>query len=83
MNIERFLRRSEVIERVGLSDTTIYNLEINGNFPKRIALTPRCVAWRESEVQAWIESRIKSPVQLAPHPDQSLRKRKFHFSSGR
>ena len=76
MNIEKFLRRDEVIGRVGLSDTTIYNLEIAGKFPRRIVITPRCVAWRESEIQAWIESRIKCPAQLAPHPDQAMRRRK-------
>ncbi|MBM4264265.1 MAG: AlpA family phage regulatory protein [Deltaproteobacteria bacterium] len=73
MSYETFLRREEVISRVGLSDTTIYNLEISGKFPRRIAITPRCVAWRESEIQAWIQARIDRPVQLAPHPDQSLR----------
>jgi prophage regulatory protein len=70
----RFLRRRELIAKVGLSDTTIYMLEKAGKFPKRIAITPRCVVWDEDEISSWMSERIARPASLAPTPDQSTRK---------
>lgn len=57
----RFLRRPEVERRTGLARTTIYLLERAGKFPQRHTLTPRCVAWLESDVDQWIRERIQSP----------------------
>ena len=51
------LRKSEVARRVGLSPVTIWRLEKEGNFPSRVQLGPRCVGWKEEEVDQWIESR--------------------------
>lgn len=42
---------------VPLSERTIYNLEKKGEFPKRIVLTSRCVAWESTEIDNWIEER--------------------------
>jgi prophage regulatory protein len=63
----RILRRPQVKERIGLSDTTIYE-KINPNskqydptFPKPIKLgdgkNPP-VGWIESEIERWIASRV-------------------------
>jgi prophage regulatory protein len=70
----KFLRRRELIAKVGLSDTTIYMLEKAGKFPKRIVITPRCVVWDGDEVDSWMAERIARPATLAPTPDQSTRK---------
>lgn len=53
---ERILRRHEVRERTGLSNTTIWRLEKQGKFPKRRKLTPSnngAVGWLESEIARW------------------------------
>lgn len=42
---------------IPLADTTIYELEKAGKFPKRVYLTARCVAWELSEIEAWITER--------------------------
>ncbi|MCK2116545.1 AlpA family phage regulatory protein [Pseudomonas juntendi] len=39
---------------VGLSRTTIYRLEQQGQFPKRVKLGSNSVAWRMSEVLSWM-----------------------------
>ena len=70
MQIRRVIRRPEVLERTGLSATTIYKLERRGEFPAHFMLTPRCAAWDEAEVNAWIEARRAAPAKL----DTSLRK---------
>lgn len=56
----RFLRLADVRARVPYSRSTIYQLVAEGKFPKPIRLGERAVAWLESEVDAWIASRIES-----------------------
>lgn len=57
---ERLLRLPEVRKMTGLGTTKIYELEAQDppQFPRRVKLTPRSVAWPESEVALWIEARI-------------------------
>lgn len=54
---EQLLRMPEVRRAVGLSRSTIYDLEARGLFPRRVALSERAVAWKASEVQAFIKAR--------------------------
>lgn len=57
------INRKKLLEIIPLSDRAIYNLEKRGDFPRRIALTSRSVAWELAEVEAWIESRKASGAQ--------------------
>jgi len=65
------ISRRQLLSIVPLSDRTIYNMEKRGDFPKRIALTSRNVAWDLGEVEAWIESRKASGSQAA-RPGQTV-----------
>ena len=56
---ERFLRLKEVINRTGLSRSTIYLRMKKGTFPKQVNLGPRTVGWLESEIDAWIGDCIE------------------------
>ena len=51
------IRRPEVTRRTGLSRTTIYRLVQAGEFPAPRQLGARAVAWIDSEVDGWIDSR--------------------------
>lgn len=53
---DRILRRHEVQRLVGVGSTKLYELIREGRFPPPVRLTGRTVGWRESEVQAWIDS---------------------------
>lgn len=53
------LRVSQVLALTGLSKTKIYDLQNKGDFPMRVQLSPRRVAWVEAEVQAWLEARVR------------------------
>lgn len=59
------INRKKLLAMIPLSDRAIYNLEKRGDFPKRIALTSRNVAWDLHEIEAWIESRKESGAQAA------------------
>ncbi len=54
----RFLRLPEVLERTGLSRSTIYVRRAEGKFPRPVSLGGRAVGWVESEMDDWIEERI-------------------------
>lgn len=73
----RMIRRRELRELVPLADTTIYELEQRGEFPKRFHLTPRCVVWSLAEVEAWIVARKRADAEALrppPGPDVGLRR---------
>lgn len=54
--------RSEVRRLVPLSTTTIWRLERAGKFPRRIAISDKRVAWRRSEIEAWLEKRAAASL---------------------
>lgn len=59
MNAEkRLLRLGEVMKRVPLKRSAIYQLAKQGSFPKPVNMGSRSVAWVESEIDAWIDARI-------------------------
>ena len=53
--VERMLRRPEVQDRTGKSRSAIYLAIKNGTFPRPVPIGARAVAWRESDIQRWIE----------------------------
>jgi predicted DNA-binding transcriptional regulator AlpA len=52
IQVTRTIRRQQLHEIVPLADSTIYEMEQRGEFPRRFALTPRCVVWDLAEVEA-------------------------------
>lgn len=72
--IRRNIRRHQLREMVPLADSTIYEMEQRGDFPRRFALSPRCVVWDLAEVEAWLASRRSRPIPRAQHPDVAQRR---------
>ena len=56
--LPRLLRLQQVGEITGLRRSMIYQLEADGNFPRRVKLATRAVGWVESEIRDWIAARI-------------------------
>jgi prophage regulatory protein len=52
------LRRKQVENRTGLSRSTIYARIAENNFPKPIDLGGRAVGWIETEIDAWLTTRL-------------------------
>jgi prophage regulatory protein len=57
------INRKKLHAMIPLAERTIYNMEQRGEFPRRIALTSRNVAWDLAEIEAWIEARRSSGMQ--------------------
>jgi prophage regulatory protein len=55
----RLLRLPEVMDRVGLRRSAIYQRMSEGRFPKCRSLGPKCSVWVEAEINAWINSVSK------------------------
>lgn len=52
------LRLEAVKARTCLSRSTIYAYMREGRFPQPVAISERCVAWIEAEIDGWIAERI-------------------------
>lgn len=58
MKVVALLRLPEVIKRTCLSRSEVYRREAIGEFPRRVSLGARSVAWPEIEITEWIGERI-------------------------
>jgi prophage regulatory protein len=76
--LPRTIRRHELRLVVPLADSTIYEMEKRGEFPRRFKLTTRCVVWDLEEVEAWLQQRrqtyLAGRAKIAPAPDVRRRK---------
>lgn len=71
---KRTIRRHQLREMVPLADSTVYQMEQRGEFPRRFMLSPRCVVWDLGEVETWLESRRTKPIVPAKGPDVRQRR---------
>ncbi|MCR9910316.1 AlpA family transcriptional regulator [Vibrio campbellii] len=56
----RFLRLKDVKEKTGLSKSAIYSKVKEGEFPMNVSIGSRTVAWLESDINEWLERRIRA-----------------------
>jgi prophage regulatory protein len=56
----RILRLPNVLDRAGLSRSTVYQWISEGRFPKPVSLGARAVGWVESDIEEWIGRQIES-----------------------
>ena len=73
--IKKSIRRHQLREMVPLADSTIYEMEQRGEFPRRFALSPRCVVWDLAEVEAWLASRRAARQSSARNIPTSRKRR--------
>lgn len=53
---DRIIRIKTVLERTGLSRSTLYRRIHEGRFPRQVAISTRCAGWRESAVNEWLKN---------------------------
>tara|TARA_R110000765_G_scaffold37473_1_gene83006 strand:+ start:487 stop:675 length:189 start_codon:yes stop_codon:yes gene_type:complete len=56
--MQKFIRLPSVKSQTGKTTSRIYAEMAEGTFPKPVKIGPRAVAWLQSEIDAWIESKI-------------------------
>ena len=66
MSHDRILRLKAVLDRTGLSRSTLYRKMQAGSFPKQVRIATRCTGWRESAVSAWMKSPMFFDVDDLP-----------------
>lgn len=71
--LKRTIKKTQLRQIVPLADSTIWEMEQRGQFPRRFLLTPRCVVWNLGEIEAWLALRRAKPIARATPPD--VRKR--------
>lgn len=55
---DRILRLNAVLDRTGLSRSTLYRKVDQGTFPAQVRIAARCVGWRESAILEWLRNPI-------------------------
>lgn len=63
--LDRLLTTRELIARTSLSRSTLWRMTRAGAIPAPIQLTPTRVAWRESQIAAWLEARTPRSSEAA------------------
>ena len=69
---DRLLRRREVENLVGLSTSRIYCLMKTGEFPIPVRIARQAVAWRQSEIDEWIETRPRAANEPTSVPHTAI-----------
>ena len=54
----KLLRLPEVLARVPYSRSHLWRMEQQGQFPRRIALSPNRTVWLAAEIDEWMQERI-------------------------
>ena len=58
----KLLRIDEVSKKTTLAKSTLWLKISQGKFPKPIKLSPAINVWKESEINAWIDSHIPGEI---------------------
>jgi prophage regulatory protein len=65
----RILRINTVLERTGLSRSTMYRKMQNGTLPASFKISERCAGWLESAVAEWQRTRCSTASTISRGPD--------------
>jgi prophage regulatory protein len=60
LELDRIIRRPELLRVTGLSAATIFRLIRRSEFPAPVELSRNARGWKASHVQAWLE-RLRTP----------------------
>lgn len=55
--MRKILRPKHAAEYMSISLATLWRLQMEADFPKKMQLSARAVGWYEEEIAAWLEKR--------------------------
>lgn len=61
---DRILRLDAVLDRTGLSRSTLYRKIQDGTFPRQVRIAERCAGWRESAIEEWMGSPMSWTAEI-------------------
>ena len=64
---DRILRLNTVLDRTGLSRSTLYRKVQTGSFPRQVKIAARCAGWHEPAINAWLRNPMFYGVE--DHPE--------------
>ena len=56
----KFLRMPAVLERTGLSRSTVYDMMDRGEFPRPVKIGVRAIAWPIERVDQWMAEKAEA-----------------------
>jgi prophage regulatory protein len=56
----KIIRLPAVIDKTGLSRSSIYLRMSKGEFPQSISLGDRAIGWLEADIEQWLEDKISA-----------------------
>jgi prophage regulatory protein len=65
--VTKILRLPDVLQRCGLSRSSLYALMAENQFPKSVKISMRSVGWVESDLDDWVQARIKDAERVRSH----------------
>ena len=55
---DRLIPRPEVLQKLGISNSTLWRMIRDGDFPKPVQISARRVGWPSSEVAGEVQRRV-------------------------
>ena len=56
----KILRTNELAELLSVSKPTLWRMQKRGDLPPKIKLSPRCVGWKEDDINVWLKLRSET-----------------------
>ena len=63
MSGEQLIRLRDLLAQLGISRSAVYRMMDDGKFPRPLKLSAQTIAFKQSEIDAWVESRARAGVQ--------------------
>lgn len=71
MDMDKVVRRKQLLQMIGVSAATQYRMEKAGLFPARFRLARGLVGWHLTEVEEWLRNRERVAEPAGAGPQQN------------
>ena len=59
--MKKYLRITQVIQKIGVGKSTIWLWSKEGKFPKPIKISTKVTVWEEEKIDEWIQLKNTNP----------------------
>lgn len=64
--VDACMRTPEAAKYVALAESTLTKMRLTGDGPPFVKVGPRAVAYRRSDLDAWLEARVRRSTSDSP-----------------